>query len=128
MKRMIKVGALLILAASASLSYAGARYQNQVYVSQQNRVAYGSLVDARGSADNQQYIGCYVYNGQAGCYAIDASGFGGSCYTTDAATIATIRSVSSESIVYFTWNNDGTCNYMQTNNISYGKPAALSGY
>ncbi|MGH8106120.1 MAG: hypothetical protein ACREO2_07365, partial [Arenimonas sp.] len=107
-----------------------------VYVNDVYRSAGGTMTDARGSADNQQFIGCYSYYDTMGgaapymgfCYASNSAGMTKSCSTTNSAIVQSIRSISAESYIGFSWNADGTCRYVLVNNNSYYKPASATGF
>src|SRR5262249_39115124 len=79
-----------------------------------NMTASGALGSVRNSADATQYIGCWSYNdGWAGCRAGDSNGNGFSCYSTDPATVALIRSLTNDS--YLSLNvdrNSGLCSFV----------------
>lgn len=116
---------LIAVAATAS---AGLRWGYQVSISDTSRYALGDLSATRGTADGVQYIGCYHNTSNNGsCYATNAAGLSRSCSTSNPAHLAVIRSIASESYLYFQWNTDGTCNYILVDNGSRFKPAATSG-
>lgn len=90
--------------------------------------ASGTLVDARGSADNIQIIGCSIVAGGIGwCYARNSAGVSGSCSTTDPDLLAAIRSVTDESYISFNWYNGSTCSDIVIHKYSHFKPASVSG-
>lgn len=128
MKSTFKRMLFAISLAAVTTAHAGARYSFPVVINDATRVAYGALTDARGSADNRQYIGCWSNNTSGGCDAVNASGLTRSCSTTDPAMLAVIRSMSDESYVSFRWGTDGsTCSYIYAQTVSYSKPAAVAG-
>jgi hypothetical protein len=116
------------LLSTATIAIAGSRLVYQVGINDASRYAVGTMTDARGSADASQSIGCYHNTGFASCYATNNLGLSRSCTTTNTALIEVIRSISSESYIYFQWNTDGTCSYVFVDNGSRWKPASASGY
>ncbi len=116
------------LLSTAMIASAGARLVYQVGINDASRFAVGTMADARGSSDNVQTIGCYHNTGFASCYATNSAGLSRSCTTTNAALIEVIRSIGSESYLYFQWNTDGTCSYVFVDNGSRWKPASASGF
>lgn len=130
MKLRTLVAAAAVAAAmlsTATIAIAGSRWVYQVGINDASRFAVGTMTDARGSSDNVQTIGCYHNSGTASCYATNSAGLSRSCTTANAALIDVIRSISSESYLYFQWNADGTCNYVFVDNGSRWKPASASG-
>lgn len=135
-KRPIAIFCLAALFASSGLAIAGLRFTSEVYVSDTYRSAGGSMTDARGSADTRQFIGCYHYYDTLGgatpyvgfCQAANSAGLTRSCSTTNSAIVQSIRSISAESNISFSWNSDGTCRYVLVDNNSYFKPASATGF
>lgn len=122
----------MLMATNATV--AGQRLVYPVNINDTYRFAVGTMSDARGSADSQQWIGCYTnaYPGSyasATCYATNATGTSRSCSTSDANLIQAIRSLTSESYLYFQWKSDGSgqCDYVFVENSSRWKPASVSG-
>jgi hypothetical protein len=105
----------------------GQQQYHPVVVSQTFRVAYGSMGDARNSADATQYIGCHLYSNSSGttlaCEAVDAAGTTGTCTTNDANMIATARSIGSASRIHFEWSSISGCTVLQVQNYSWARPA-----
>ncbi len=121
------VGLTLSLFAAGSAMGGNRTVLANVAIDDAIRFAYGNFADARGSADSRQMIGCY-YNASLGyCTATNAAGTSRTCTTTNAALLDVIRTLTSESYVYFQWNTDGTCSYVLVENSSRYKPAATSG-
>ena len=127
MLRRLAAAAAAALLSTAMIASAGSRLVYQVGINDASRFAVGTMTDARGSSDNVQAIGCYHNAGFASCYATNSAGLGRSCTTTNPALIDVIRSIGSESYLYFQWNTDGTCNYVFVENGSRWKPASASG-
>ena len=114
------VGALMV----GTAAWAGLKSTFYVTVNSTSRYAFGSVGDARGSADTQQYIGCavdafsntgstYVF-----CDARNASGVIGYCMSTSPAMLAAVATQSSSSYYYFGWDADGNCTYLSISNWS----------
>ena len=126
-KTVVRTVALAALVSSAFAASAGSRAVYQAYFNDAQRWANGTMTDARGSADNNQLIGCYHNASFAGCYVTNAAGQGRTCTTTNPALIDVIREIGPESYIYFQWNADGTCNYVLVENSSRFKPGSASG-
>ncbi|PWK54347.1 hypothetical protein [Pleionea mediterranea] len=97
----------------ASISYAG--YTNHYVVNISSNIAYGSMVGARNSADNSQFISCAFVglpSSQYGvCSARDTAGTYFSCTTTEPYHVDQIRGLSNESYLYI--RRDGSkCDYI----------------
>ncbi|MCC7248507.1 MAG: hypothetical protein IT473_07785 [Lysobacter sp.] len=131
--------AIFCMAALCALSgavTAGLRFTSEVYVNDTYRSAGGSMTDARGSAETRQFIGCYHWYDTLGgatpyvgfCQAANSAGLTRSCSSTNYAIVESIRSISAESQIGFSWNADGTCRYVIVTNNSYYKPASATGF
>jgi hypothetical protein len=127
---MYKFAIIASLAASLALPAAragqGAFATVSVYSSSTGVSAYGSIADARISADNVQYIGCGILTNEDGssiiqCYASDTAGNGAYCDASDPsqAALAAVSSVNGVSAVYFTADSSGHCTYLSVSNASY---------
>lgn len=92
--------------------------------------AWGTLGDARSSADTSQYIGCKVSISAGGtskalCYAQNAAGAVASCTSTDANVVATALSVSSTSSIRFAYPTaTAICSSLSVDNGSTTQPSA----
>jgi hypothetical protein len=128
MKRLAKIAVSAALLSAAVAAYAGTRSQLFVQVDTTSRYAYGAMTDARGSSDPYQQISCYTNSSVGSCYFVNSVGTGGSCYTYNQTLIQQIREIGDESYVYAQWNADGTCSYILVQNMSWVKPAAVSGF
>lgn len=118
--------ALAVIAVTAS---AGLRWSYPVTINDTSRYVVGTMADARASADSVQYIGCNHNSlNAASCYGTNSAGLSRSCSTNNPAHLAVIRSISSESYIFFQWNTDGTCSYVFVENSSRFKPAATAGF
>jgi len=134
-KRFAIVFSVAVLCVSSGLVMAGLRFTSEVYVNETYRSAGGSMTDARGAADTRQFIGCYHYYDSAStspyvgfCQASNSAGLTKSCSTTNSQLVQSIRSISAESNIGFSWNTDGTCRYVMVTNNSYYKPASATGF
>ena len=109
---------------AAGLTHAGTRQYLAVSVG--TTYAYGSIGDARASADSLQFIGCFVQtstSNSATCAARDAANDYLSCYTTDPNLIAAARSISSDSVIeFYTPSGSSTCRTINVNNSSQYAP------
>lgn len=84
----------------------------------------GSLGSARNSADTSQQIGCWAYSsGNGFCYGKDSSGATASCATSDAAMLASIKSVKGDSYVRVNYSS-GACTNVFVSNFSSFAPKA----
>lgn len=126
--RIFSLTTALVFAGVSAIASAGARNVITVIISDSNRAASGTLADARASSDNQQFIGCFTEKGYGMCAAYDASGQGRVCTTNDPEKLDIMRSVSSDTYIFFTWAKDGSCDWLSISNNSIFKPAATAGY
>ncbi|WP_444996210.1 hypothetical protein [Aliikangiella sp. IMCC44359] len=120
----MKLKSIVLLTTLISPSaFAGYVNHTQVSVNTGTKTAYGSLVGARNSADNQQYIGCAyvgVTNNPYGiCHSRNAAGTSGYCTTTQAHHVEQIRGLSNESYLYYQWDENGKCTYIYSGTNSY---------
>jgi len=107
---------LVLFACIGSVAYAGYTLTAPVVVT--SAIAYGSLVDARDSADSTQYIGCYmqVFGSTStalsgSCVARNTSGAVLSCATTDPNELEVIASLDQHDSTYLQLSNgDGQFN------------------
>jgi hypothetical protein len=86
----------------------------------------GSVGSARNSADTTQYIGCQmvIWNGSVSfeCFARNASGAWGSCYSSNPAFFPVVQSIGPSSFI--AWDNDanGNCTQLNVYNSSLYAP------
>jgi hypothetical protein len=114
----------------SSAAFAGFRSGTDVVINDASRWAYGDLGQVHNSSDRTQLIGCYntinFAGWDGGCYAQNTSGVWRSCYTTDpnmmASVMATLRSVSGNSYLTFTWDGAGRCTDLSVENDSMTSP------
>lgn len=119
----MKLKTIIFLTAFISPSaFAGFTNHPQVNVNAGTKTAYGSMVGARNSADNQQFIGCsYVgvsTNPYGICHSRNAAGVSGYCTTTQAHHVEQIRGLSNESYLYYQWDASGKCTYIYSGTSS----------
>ena len=118
---------LLLAVGFVSSVQAGQREHVPVEFDEQSRYVQGAFADARGSADTMQYIGCYSNDHYGSCYAIDAAGRAHACATRDPEQLAIIRSISTDTMVNFRWQKDGTCETITASNFSVFKSMQTAG-
>lgn len=129
MKRMMKAGLMIALLASVGAALAGARGRAEVYIDPRSRHADGNLVDARGSSDSLQRIGCLTYSSNRGvCVATDSTGNSAGCYSVDPGTVQTMRSLDSDSYLYFDWDENGVCTTVFVYKSSMYRPGSISDF
>lgn len=111
-------------------SYAGRRLVQEVVVNTTAKYANGSVGSARASADNNQYIGCYISVTSGGsssvisCNATNSANVSISCNKSNpsAAMLQAVASVSESSYIYFTLDASGYCSVVQVTNSSSNRP------
>jgi hypothetical protein len=129
MKRMMKAGLLIALIASASATLAGGRSQIEVFLDKPGRYAEGTLVDARGSSDSLQRIGCYAYSSNHGaCIVTDSTGKTGSCYSVDPGMVQAMRSLDTDSYLFIVWDANNVCTTVFVEKSSTYRPGSISGF
>ena len=110
---------------------AGRKDRWPVVVDNANKVAYGSLGDARNSADTVQSIGCSVFydtanqRNQVSCSATDAAGVSAQCASQDPNLVQIGAAISSNSFVQFRWDATGACTtvfVMKSSSLTPPKP------
>lgn len=124
--RILSLVTALAFAGAAVTASAGQR--DVIPVEINGTSVQGVLADARGSADNRQYIGCYTTEYFGLCHAVDAAGQARGCTTRDPEQLAVMRSISSDSIVGFHSNKEGTCDSVRVGSYSVYRSAVMSGY
>jgi hypothetical protein len=134
MKRLNVVLGLAATAVSlfAVRADAGAKYTYEVSVGVADRYAFGSMGDARNSTDSDQYIGCLLYQTGASseniagyCRAYSSGGSYGYCYLPSSAIqgyLKLLATAGSNPYLYFTWDANATCTYLEVQNYSYFRP------
>jgi hypothetical protein len=104
---------------------AGNRFAPVVFIDDGSRFASGSLSGAHNTADRVQLIGCTVGSFITHCVARNSAGTTRSCFTSDAALVANARAINSESILSFSWNENGQCTGVNVDNTSRSPPKVL---
>jgi hypothetical protein len=116
---LARIALFTLLLSFACAATAGKFTPLTVTISDADQVARGSVVGARLSQDNVQYIGCSNEgNGLGICLASNAAGVGRNCITDDPRMLDAIDRVGPNSHIRFGWNNDGTCRLVQVYNAS----------
>ncbi len=118
---------VLVSAASSATAWAGYRYPVEVQIDAASRTAKGALGSARGSADNNQVIGCRITVNAGGspvvfCEATDAAGHSASCSSFDKGIVTAATSIRDSSIVSFAWGTGGNCVSLSVENYSSNPP------
>lgn len=117
---------VLPLLLGTSLAWAGRANYFETQVDPAARTALGSLYDTRNSADNVQYIGCYLnlIGGAARltCEARDAANDSLSCSSTNAELIKIAQSLSDNSYIYFQCDAGNNLTYLYVSNNSVWLP------
>lgn len=124
MKLGIGIGLAGGIMAASLWSHAGATAGQEVTLSGSNGV-YGSMAAVR-AGSGYQYIGCQSYNFSTGpwamCSAETATGTVKSCQTTDSSRISNIRSLGTDSELFFTWDSSADCAEILIETYSYYGP------
>lgn len=113
------IAAVTLLTAVRPVS-AGLKSYMPLSVNYASRYANGGLSETHNTADNVQYAECGSNPTTGYCTVRDTAGTYSSCYTTDAAIISVIRSMSDESLFSIQWNASGVCTYV----LSYASSRA----
>ncbi|WP_242107338.1 hypothetical protein [Luteimonas aquatica] len=91
-------------------------------VSLPNKTAYGSVRDARNSADTKQHVGCGTSatpgDEWAWCEINDAAGVQAYCTSNDPKIVATARAADETSYIQFNWDNNHICTWLAVRNYS----------
>jgi hypothetical protein len=131
----IHVFAVATLAAAslfAVRAFAGYKSTAYITVVPSIRVAFGSIGDARNSADLNQQIGCVVTQSGIGgdhlagyCTATDANGTGGFCSLPSTAIdgyLKAIATIQPNSYIYFEWDANYNCKDLEIYSTSNYRP------
>lgn len=117
---------VLPLLLGTSLAWAGRANYIETQVDLATRTAFGSLHDTRNSADNVQYIGCFLnLSGGAArltCEARDAANESLVCSSTNAELIKIAQSLSDSSYIYFQCDAGNNLTYLYVSNNSVWLP------
>lgn len=120
---MVLAFSVALVASAAAL--AGFKTGQSVVISDSGQFANGDLGYVRNTPDSTEYIGCYNWsNTQAYCFARDANGNSRSCSTTFADFVAVARSLNGDSYLYFQWDSNGQCVFVEVGTGSFTAPKA----
>jgi len=115
MSRRLKLGViagLLALTAGTGAVIAGAKQYFPLSIDPVNRSASGGLAETHNTADTTSYAECGSSSTTGYCTFRNPAGTFYSCFTTDPAQIAVIRSMSPDSTFYVAWDTAGVCTYV----------------
>ncbi len=115
MSHRIKLGAiaaLLTLTAGTGAVVAGIKQYIPLQINAVNRYANGGLAETHNTPDNVSYAECGSNSTTGYCTFRDTAGTYYSCFTTDPAQIAVIRSMSPDSTFSVRWDTAGVCTYV----------------
>jgi hypothetical protein len=122
----IRIAVAVVLLLSAGAAWAGRTNYFETSVDTVNKEAYGSLYDTRHSADNVQYIGCYInlIGGVArvNCEARDAASDSLSCGSTNAELVKIAQALSDSSYIFFRCDASYALTYLYVSNNSVWLP------
>jgi hypothetical protein len=113
---------------AANVVWAGQRGGWEVGIEAVERNAYGTIGTVRNSVDSVQYIGCSIRTFDTGptqyvtCYAKDALGAYASCSTSAQNFVTVAETITTDSHIYFSWNDLGQCTYLFVDNGSINAP------
>lgn len=121
---MLALGAAALILGFATNVDAGSKQYKPVEVV--SNYAWGSMGSARNSGDNNQYIGCTVNTSGStptgNCYARNAAGTLKTCTTTNFYYVEQMKSLASDSYIYFGWNASGQCTTLSIGTMSSYEP------
>lgn len=103
---------LLTLTAGAGAALAGAKQYAPLQINTALRSASGGLAETHNTAEATSLAECGSNPTTGYCLFRDAAGTFYSCYTTDPAQIAVIRSMSPDSTFNVLWDTSGVCTYV----------------
>lgn len=107
-RRAVIAAASVGLLASTS-AFAGRLQGQAVVIVDSDRFANGDLGFVHNSSNRVEYLGCQLGGGFGYCYAQNSAGKVRNCFTFDPAMISTLRSLKSDSSLFFYWNDSGVC-------------------
>jgi hypothetical protein len=114
------------LVGGASASRAGNKWPYPLTIDLNSGWAQGALGTVRNSANGSEYMSCFIAS-----YGINCGAFDGtrnlSCYhprskSNYSVMLATVQSLSGDSLLQFKAASDGTCAELIVNNGSYWEP------
>jgi hypothetical protein len=129
MKKSILAVFSCVLLLSA-IAHAGLKSYWPVYVDKSARYAYGELGAARNSPDSLQALGCRVESSSSGyadvyCFARDTNGNGVGCIAFDAGLIGAAAALRGDGYLYFVFDENSLCTYIEASSSSTRIPKAL---
>jgi hypothetical protein len=127
-KKMLALSTALFLFGVAATVDAGQRTVRPVVIDDSGRQAGGSFVDARGSNDRSQALGCFVNEAIGFCWAVDENNIFRSCSIIQPKQLELVRSLKSETILAFRWSPEGFCENVTVYYMSSLVPASNAGY
>lgn len=110
--RIAALATLAALASGAGIVFAGAKTITPLSIDTTNRFAFGGLAETHNTSDTTQFAECGSNPTSGFCTVRDAAGTYYSCFTTDPALIAVIRSMSPDSYFSINWDANATCTYV----------------
>ena len=131
-KKTLTLAALATLTAALAggAALAGRNETWNVYVDTTGRYVSGSLGTARPAADHQQMMECWTYSTStsapyASCYAVDATGKVGNCYSFNASLIDAVNGLPTDAYVAYGYDANGQCTSITAMRGSRFAPKAL---
>lgn len=103
---------MLAIASGTGIVFAGVKQYEALWINVAERYANGGLAETHNTEDTEQFAECGSNPTAGFCTVRDVSGNYYSCYTTDPATIAVIRSMSPDSLFSIAWDESGVCTYV----------------
>jgi hypothetical protein len=108
---------------ATSVAFAGFQTERAVVIYDAGRTAWGNPSFAHNSPDTAQWILCQVDARDGGyCLAQDATRVQRVCTTSDPNMGNTLRSLTAQSYLTFSWNAQGQCTYIWVENDSTTPP------
>src|SRR5687767_14956351 len=127
MKKVLSTLVVFSVVGAATAAWAGAKWDDPVYIDSGMRMAYASLGSARNSGDSNQYL--QVINqasstGTPGVWVMaqDASGNFDYCYTDASNIVDAARGIESDSFVHVYWDEAKRCTYLEVRTASFTAP------
>lgn len=111
-RKLGAIAALLTLTAGTGAVVAGIKQYFPLTINATYRYANGGLAETHNTADNVSYAECGSNSATGYCTFRDAASNTYSCFTTDPAQIAVIRSMSPDSTFSVQWDTAGVCTYV----------------
>ena len=124
MKTMSKIALCLTLGLMSAGAVAGLYLAQPVTVDLVAQSAQGDMWSARYSSTDDAFIGCGVTSVDDGtqfafCQALDAEGDLILCAVDSAILIESIKSITSDSVILFLWDDTGLCTVINVATQSY---------